>query len=361
MRSTRGTINFNAGPAPLPKEVLEQASHAIVDYNGTGLSILEIPHRGKHFDTILEESKALVRELCALNADQEVLWMHGGGRMQFCMVPMNFLGKEETAGFIDSGYWATQAIEYANFYGNVHVLASGKENGYQTIPEWPAVPKDLAYLHITTNNTIFGTQLQNIPYTNVPLVADMSSDILSRKIDYTQFDMFYACAQKNIGPAGVTLAVVNKKMLQDKKRDIPPMLSYTEHVKKNSVLNTPPVFAIYTSLLTLRWIKQKGIEQIEQENNAKAAMLYDEIERNALFNCTVNKNDRSKMNVCFHARDKEVEQAFVTYSEAQGIVGIGGHWSAGAFRASLYNAITIDDVTQLVATMKDFEQTFAGK
>ena len=354
-------INFNAGPAALPKEVLHKASEAIVDYNGTGLSILEIPHRGRYFDAILEESKTLVKEIAKLDADQEVLWMHGGGRLQFCMIPMNFLGEQETAGFLDTGYWAMQAIEYAGYYGKVSVLASGKENNYQQLPTWPLVPNELAYLHITTNNTIFGTQLKNIPETDVPLIADMSSDIFSRDIDYTKFAMCYACAQKNVGPAGVALVIINKKLLKENKRVLPPMLSYAEHVKKGSVLNTPPVFAIYTSLLNLRWIKNKGIYEIEKENNIKAAMLYNEIERNSLFHCTVKEEDRSKMNVCFHAKDKETERAFINYCEDRNIIGIEGHWSAGAFRASLYNAITKEDVEVLTETMKEFEQTFAGK
>ncbi len=361
MKSIKSPINFNAGPAALPAAVLQQASEAILNYNGTGLSILEITHRGKLFDAILEESKELVKEIARIDDDYEVLWLHGGGRLQFCMVPMNFLGENETAGFIDSGYWATQAIEYASYYGKIKVLASGKGTGYQSLPEWPVVPPELTYVHITTNNTIFGTQIKDIPYTNVPLIADMSSDIFSRDIDYSRFDMFYACAQKNIGPAGVTLAVVNKQLLKFKKRAIPPMLDYGEHVKKGSVLNTPPVFAIYTSLLTLRWIKEKGIEQIDKENKIKAALLYDEIERNTLFHFTVNRMDRSKMNVCFHAKDKETENAFKQYCEENGITGIEGHWSAGAFRVSLYNAISIADVEQLVATMKEFEKKLVNK
>lgn len=354
-------INFNAGPAALPKEVLRKSADAIIDYNGTGLSILEIPHRGKYFDAILEESKALVKEIAKLDADQEVLWMHGGGRLQFCMIPMNFLGERETAGFVDTGYWATQAIEYAGYYGKTEVVASGKVNNYQQLPMQYIIPGNLAYLHITTNNTIFGTQLKSIPETDVPLIADMSSDIFSRNIDYTKFAMCYACAQKNVGPAGVALVIVNKKLLKETKRELPPMLSYAEHIKKGSVLNTPPVFAIYTSLLNLRWIKDRGIDQIEKENNIKAATLYSEIERNSLFHCTVKEEDRSKMNVCFHTKDKETEMAFIKYCEDRNITGIEGHWSAGAFRASLYNAITKEEVEALTATMKEFEQTFAGK
>lgn len=361
MKSTKKVINFNAGPAPLPEEVLQEASEAIIDYNGTGLSILGIPHRGKHFNAILEESKTLVREIAGLGTEHEILWMHGGGRLQFCMVPMNFLGAKETAGFIDTGYWASQAIEYANYYGNTNILATGKKENYQQLPIVPPIPANLSYLHITTNNTIFGTQLKKLPETEVPLIADMSSDIFSRKMDYSRLAMFYACAQKNVGPAGVALVVVNKQLLKEQKRELPPMLSYAAHAKKESVLNTPPVFAIYTSLLTLRWIKNKGIQQIEQDNNIKAALLYEEIERNSVFHCTVKEEDRSVMNVCFHAMDKATEEAFIKHCGEKNIVGIEGHWSAGAFRVSLYNAITKDDVVALTGVMKEFEQNICSK
>lgn len=358
MRNDKFKINFNAGPAALPREVTEAVAQAVLNYNDTGLSILSIPHRGKLFDEILEESKALVKELCHTGDDYEILWMHGGGRLQFCMVPMNFLGQNETAGYIDSGFWAADAIEYAKYYGNVLTLASSKESNYAKLPEWPdTFSKELAYLHFTTNNTIYGTQWPQIPSCAVPLIADMSSDIFSREIDYTRLDMFYAVAQKNIGAAGVTLVAINKSLLNKSIRVLPPMLDYAAHAKKNSILNTPPVFAIYTALLMLRWTKEKGIRNIEKENRAKAALLYDEIERNSLFKSTAEKQSSSMMNVCFTVRNKEHEKQFTWYCEQRNIVNIEGHRSVGAYRVSLYNAITFKDVECLVNVMQEFEKS----
>lgn len=356
MRSDNLKINFNAGPAALPFTVMEQASQAILNYNNTGLSILSIPHRGKLFAEILEESKQLVKELCRLGDEYEVLWLHGGGRLQFSMIPMNFLADNDTAAYIDSGYWAHDAIEYAKYYGNVMVLSSSKENNYTNLPEWPKdIQSGLAYLHFTTNNTIYGTQWKHIAQTEVPLIADMSSDIFSKHIDYTRCDMFYAVAQKNIGAVGATLVVIKKDMLSKIVRTLPPMLDYAAHVKHNSVLNTPPVFAIYTTLLMLRWTKQKGIDAIEKDNSEKAALLYDEIQRNSLFTCNIKHADRSMMNVCFTCHKTEHEKAFIQFCEEQNITGIEGHRSVGAFRVSLYNAITVKDVQQLVHTMQEFE------
>lgn len=341
----------------MPAEVLKQASDAVIDYAGTGTSILSIPHRGKHFDAILEESKALVKELCGLDDDHEVLWMQGGGRMQFAMVPMNFLSKEGTAGYIDSGRWSADAIKNALHYGKVNVLSSSKEDKYTHLPDWPKkIPDDLAYLHITTNNTIHGTQLKKIPSTEVPLIADLSSDIFSRDINYKKFSLFYAVAQKNIGIAGATLVVVKKKMLKRVVRTLPPMLDYREHADKNSVLNTPPVFPIYVSLLTLRWIKERGIAAIEAENERKAQLLYDEIKRNALFSSSIKKSDRSLMNVCFESINEETAILFAKYAEENGIINIKGHRKRGGLRVSLYNAITVSDVEYLVAVMQQFEQ-----
>lgn len=347
-------INLNSGPAALPQEVLQQASAAVLDYDNTGLSILGIPHRGKHFNAILEESKSLVKELCGLNDDYEVLWMHGGGRLQFAMIPMNFLNG--TAGYIDSGSWSADAIKHASYYGDVAVLSSSKSENYSKLPEWPQqIPAGLDYLHMTTNNTIYGTQWQDIPATDVALVADMSSDIFSRKREYNNCSIFYAVAQKNVGPAGATLVVMRKDMLDRIKRQLPPMMSYAEHVAKRSVLNTPPVFAIYVSMLTLRWIKEKGIERIEEENKIKAQLLYDEIERNHLFSTAVKKEDRSLMNVCFNTVNEETEQMFLRFCDECGIANIKGHRSVGGFRASIYNAISVDDVRYVVAAMQEFE------
>jgi phosphoserine aminotransferase len=357
MKNDKPVINFNAGPAALPLPVMEEASQAILNYNNTGLSILSIPHRGKLFASILEESKQLVKELCGLNDDYEILWLHGGGRLQFSMIPMNFLAQNDTAGYIDSGYWANDAIEYAKYYGNVAILSSSKAHNYNELPAWPAdIPSGLAYLHFTTNNTISGTQWKEIPKTEVPLIADMSSDIFSKKTDYTNCDMFYAVAQKNIGAVGATLVVIKKEMLSRIVRVLPPMLNYAEHTKHNSILNTSPVFSIYTALLMLRWTKQKGIDTIEKENSEKAKLLYDEIHRNNLFACNIKHTDRSMMNVCFIANNKEREKEFINYCEAQNITGIEGHRKSGAFRVSLYNAISLADVYYLTDVMKQFEK-----
>lgn len=343
----------------LPEEVLKEAADAVVDYQGDGLSILEIPHRGEKFDSILEESKALVNELCELKGDHEVLWLQGGGRMQFAMIPMNFLGDSQRAGYLDSGHWSHSAIESAGLFGTTEVLSSSKQNNYSTLPDLPAsFPKDLAYVHITTNNTIYGTQWNHLPLSGPPLIADMSSDILSRKREYDKCALFYAAVQKNVGPAGATLTVVRNDMLKQIKRKLPAVLDYREQVKSNSVLNTPPVFAIYASLLMLRWTKKSTIAALERESIAKSQMLYDEVERNKFFAPVVRvKEHRSRMNVCFTAATKEAEKRFTDLCHARNIVGVEGHRSVGGFRASLYNAMPIGAVTQLVSVMQEFEQT----
>ena len=356
--TTKHTINFGSGPAALPAEVLQQASEAIVSYNNTGLSILEIPHRGKLFSAILEESKQLVRDICGIGSDYEVLWLPGGGRLQFSMIPMNFLGERETAGYIDSGHWSAEAMEYAEYYGKVQLLASSKDSSYKSLPQLPAqYPDDLAYVHYTTYNNILGTQWNEAPKTSAPLIADMSSDILSKRTNYSRYAMFYACAQKNIGPAGVALAVIHKDLLAKSKRELQPMMSYAAHAAKNSVLNTPPVFAIYTSMLTLRWTKAKGIAAIEKENEEKAGLLYAELERNSAFTLRVAEAaHRSKMNVCFNAKDAATENAFVALCAQHNITGIEGHRTVGGLRVSLYNAVTTDQVKALVNVMKEFEK-----
>ncbi len=359
MKKSTRKINFNSGPGALPPEVLEEVSHAVIEYENSGISILGIPHRGKYFSAILEESKALVKELCDLDDDYEVLWMHGGGRMQFVMVPMNYLGDNETAGYIDSGSWSADAMEYARYYGNVNTLATSAPDNYTHLPHWPEhIPSDLAYLHLTTNNTIYGTQRAEIPGCDVPVIADMSSDIFCCRRSYRNCAMFYAVAQKNIGPAGATLAVIRKDMAEKQKRSLPPMLSYKAHIQKNSVLNTPPVFAIYTSLLTLRWTKKKGIANIEGENREKAALLYAEVERNSLFHTRVHKPDRSLMNACFNMKDEALEKSFIGFCEERGITGIKGHRTVGGLRVSLYNAVTVQDVNRLTAAMQEFESKY---
>ncbi len=354
--SNKKILNFNAGPAAMPEDVIKQAADAVLDYNGTGMSILSIPHRSNLFDDILDEAKALVMELCGVNDDYEVLWMQGGGRLQFCMVPMNFLGENETAGYLDSGHWAADALESAKYYGNIKVLGSTREQNYTSLPSvTEEVPADLRYVHITSNNTIYGTQSQELPALNAPLIVDMSSDILSMPRDYNKCSIFYAVAQKNLGSAGVTLVVMKKDILQQVRRKLPPMLDYSVHAKNNSVLNTPPVFAVYNSLLMLRWIKQRCTETIFNDNKKKAELLYSEIERNSLFEPIVKTEDRSLMNVVFKAAKEGVEKPFLDHCEAEGITGVKGHRSVGGFRVSLYNAIMVEDVERLVAAMQQFE------
>lgn len=355
---SRSRINFNAGPAALPPEVVHEAAKATREYNKTGISILELPHRGTEFAAIVEESCRLVRELCGLNNDYEVVWLHGGGRMQFAMLPMNFLGAGHTAAYADSGHWAAEAIEYARYYGNTFVAGSSKDNNYNHLPELgKAIPADARYLHITTNNTIYGTQYRQPPATQLPLVADMSSDILSETRDYTAYSMFYAAAQKNIGTPGVALAVIRRSFLEKAADNLPPLFSYKAQVKERSVLNTANVSGIYISLLTLRWIKERTIARIERENMLKAELLYNAIDESDIFTAHVaNSSHRSRMNVCFTARDTQTEKAFLARCEKEGIAGVGGHRSVGGFRASLYNAISADNVRELVEVMKDFER-----
>ncbi len=351
-------INFSPGPAILPESVLQQLAAATLEYEGTGIALPELQHRGPEFAAILEESKALVRELCRIGDDYEVLFLHGGGRLQFCMVPMNFLPDGKTAAFIDTGQWAHEAMEYAAYYGNASIIASSKESGYAALPAWPQqLPADTAYLHITTNNTIYGTQWDDVPATTAPLIADMSSDILSCPRDYSRYAMFYAAAQKNLGMAGVALAVIHKDMLRTDVRRIPPMLSYMAQVAQNSVLNTANIVGIYTTLLMLRWTKEKGMAAIAQENRDKAQLLYDHLDNSNIFIPRVKDTaHRSLMNVCFTAITPVHETAFLQWTAERNITGIKGHRYAGAFRASLYNAVPLSDVQYLVNTMKEYEQ-----
>ncbi|UAY52191.1 3-phosphoserine/phosphohydroxythreonine transaminase [Ferruginibacter albus] len=347
--------NFNAGPSILPKEVFEQAAQAVLNFNNTGLSILELGHRTSTFQAVMDEAQSLVKELMQLDADHEVLFLHGGASTQFMQVPMNLLNEKDTAAYTDTGVWANKAIKEAKLFGKIEVVCSSKESNYTFIPKDFAVPNDATYLHITTNNTIYGTQWQNIPKTSVPLVADMSSDILSRVLDFNAFDIIYAGAQKNMGCAGVNLVVVNKNKLGKVNRAIPTMMDYRVHIKEGSMFNTPAVFAIYVSMLTLRWLKKiGGVAAIEKINNAKAALLYNEIDVNPLFKGTTAKEDRSKMNVCFVMQDATLEEKFLAYAKENGIIGIKGHRSVGGFRASLYNALPLESVEFLVSLMKEF-------
>jgi phosphoserine aminotransferase len=349
-------INFNAGPASLPEEVLAQAADAVREYEHSGLSVLELQHRGREFAGIIEESNALVKELCGLSDDHKVLWLHGGGRLQFCMIPMNFLSHQNAGGYIDSGHWADEALEYATHYGDVQVLASSKANNYDHLPQWPDVPSQLAYVHFTTNNTLFGTQWHHIPPCPVPLIADISSDIFSRQHDYSRYAMFYAAVQKNLGTPGVALAVLHKDMLDRIVRDLPPMLSYKAQVQENSILNTANVFGVYVSLLMLRWTKARGIDVIEKENRLKAKMLYEAIDSNSAFRQHVkNVAHRSIVNVCFTAVNSSVEASFLQLCGENNIIGIKGHRNVGGFRVSLYNGVPVASVERLVELIKQFE------
>lgn len=348
-------FNFNAGPSILPEVVFEEASQAILNFNDTGLSILEIGHRTSIFQEVMDEARALVKELMQLDDDHEVLFLHGGASTQFMQVPMNLLDDKETAAYTDTGVWSTKAIKEAKLFGKVETVCSSRETNFNFIPKDFAVPNDARYLHITTNNTIYGTQWHKIPKTSNSLVADMSSDILSRVIDFNSFDLIYAGAQKNMGAAGVNLVVVNKHILGKVKRNIPTILDYRNHIKEGSMLNTPPVFAVYVCMLTLRWLKTRGgVAAIEQLNKEKAALLYAAIDESELFTGTVYKEDRSSMNVCFVMNDKSLEESFLQFSKENGIVGIKGHRLVGGFRASLYNALPISSVEVLCELMKDF-------
>jgi len=353
--------NFNAGPSILPKVVFEEAARAVIDYNNTGLSILEIGHRTPVFQAVMDEVRGLVKELMQLDEEHEVLFLHGGASTQFMQVPMNLLDDKECAAFTDTGVWSSKAIKEAKLYGKVEVVCSSKDASYNYIPKDFAVPNDAKYLHITTNNTIYGTQWQKIHKTSNSLVADMSSDIFSRVLDFNSFDLIYAGAQKNMGPAGVNLVVVKKSILGKVKRTIPTIMDYRNHIKEGSMLNTPPVFAIYVCLLTLRWLKENGgVAAMEKLNTAKAEMLYNEIDRNPHFEGTAQKEDRSKMNVCFIMKDSTLEESFLNYTRGKDIVGIKGHRLVGGFRASLYNALPISSVEVLVKAMQDFEDLHKG-
>lgn len=347
--------NFNAGPSILAKTVFEQASKAVLDFNGSGLSILEIGHRTPEFTAVMEEARQLVKELMQLGDTHEVLFLHGGASTQFMQVPMNLLDSKESAAYTDTGVWGHKALAEARLFGKVDVVCSSRDKNYTFIPKDFAVPNDAKYLHITTNNTIYGTQWQTIPKTSNSLVADMSSDIFSRRLHFNDFDLIYAGAQKNMGAAGVNLVVVNKNILGKVKRTIPTIMDYRNHIAEGSMLNTPPVFAVYVALLNLRWLKaQGGIDALEKLNEQKAELLYNAIDNSSYFTGTVAKEDRSKMNVCFVMESDELEKQFLTYTKQFNIYGIQGHRSVGGFRASLYNALPIESVQVLVNAMQTF-------
>lgn len=347
--------NFYAGPAILPQEVKEKASQAAIDYNGIGLSLMEISHRGKEFVEVLNNTEAHVRSLYGLNDDYAVLFLTGGASTQFYMTAMNLADENDTVGYVDTGTWSKKAIKEARLFTNVNVVASSEDKKYSYIPKSYEVPSDLKYLHVTGNNTIYGTQTKEWPQADCPLVCDMSSDIFSREIPLEKFGLIYAGAQKNVGPAGVTLVIVRKDMLGKTNRQIPTMLNYQTHIDKQSSFNTPPVFPIYVTMLTLEWvINNGGVSAMETRNNAKAELLYTEIDNNPLFKGNTAKEDRSPMNATFVLNDESLEQAFLDDCASAGIMGIKGHRSAGGFRASMYNALGLDSVQVLVDVMKSF-------
>jgi phosphoserine aminotransferase len=340
--------NFNAGPSILPKEVFEDAAKAILNFRETGLSILEIGHRTPLFQSVLDEAVLLIKELMKLDSDHEVLFLHGGATTQFFQVPMNLLNENQTAAYLDCGTWGTKAIKEATLYGNVEVVASSKDKNYTYIPKGYKIPSDAAYFHYTSNNTIEGTEMFSIPETNIPLIADMSSDILSHDMDFNRFALIYAGAQKNIGAAGVNMVVVRKDILGKVNRKLPGMMDYLKHIEAGSMLNTPPVFAIYVCLLTLRWLKnQGGVANIENINKAKADLLYKTLEAKNGFTLPVAKEDRSRMNVVFLIPDTALEKKFLEACKEQNMIGVKGHRSVGGYRVSLYNALPLESVQAL--------------
>ena len=348
--------NFNAGPSILPREVIENTAQQILDFNGSGLSLAEISHRAKDFQPVIDEAEALVKELLNVPEGYSVLFLGGGASLEFCMVPYNFLAKK--AAYLNTGVWSKKAIKEAKLFGEVVEVASSADANFTFIPKDWTCPADVDYLHVTTNNTIYGTEMRKDVDAPVPLIGDMSSDIFSRPVDVAKYDCIYAGAQKNLSMAGVTLVIVKNEALGKVDRVIPTMLDYRTHVEKGSMFNTPPVLPIYTALETLRWIKRNGgVEEMDRRAHERAELLYAEIDRNKLFRGTVAKEDRSLMNICFVMNDeyKELEKPFFEFATSQGMVGIKGHRSVGGFRASCYNAMSVEGVKALVKCMQEFE------
>ena len=348
--------NFSAGPAILPQEVLQQAAAAVQELDGIGLSLIEISHRSKEFVAIMEEAQRLALRLLGLeNKGYRALFLQGGASLQFLMVAYNLL--EHKAGYLNTGTWSTKAIKEAQLFGEVEELASSKDKNFSYIPKDYAISSDLDYIHLTTNNTIFGTQIKELPVAAAPLVADMSSDIFSWNMDYSKFDLLYAGAQKNMGPAGTTLVVVKESILGKVSRSIPAMLDYRVHLDKDSMFNTPPVFAVYTSLLNMRWVDQQGgIAAVEAQNRKKAELLYNEIDRNSAFKGFAAPEDRSIMNATFNLSDPDTAALFDRLWQENGISGLKGHRSVGGYRASIYNAMPLESVQLLVDCMQAFEK-----
>jgi len=350
--------NYSAGPCILPKSVLKKAAESLVNYNKTGLSIAEMSHRSKDFIAVMEKATSLVKELMNLPEDYEVLFLQGGASMQFYMSALNLIPENGHAAYINTGTWSSKAIKEAKLLGNIHLAASSKEENFNYIPKKIDTPDGASFLHYTSNNTIFGTQFKELPNTDLRLVCDMSSDIMTQEVDVKKYDLIYAGAQKNIGPAGVTLVIVNKNALGKTERSIPSMLDYQVHIEKESMFNTPPCFSIYTAMLTMEWLKELGgVQEIKKRNLAKSKLLYHEIDRNSLFEGTARIEDRSIMNPTFTLKDVTLNEEFLNKSIEAGINGLKGHRSVGGFRASMYNALEIESVHALVEVMKEFEKT----
>ncbi|HRH51062.1 MAG TPA: 3-phosphoserine/phosphohydroxythreonine transaminase [Panacibacter sp.] len=352
--------NFNSGPSILPAEVLQQAAEAIINFNNTGLSLLEIGHRTNWFGEVNTEARSLVKELMQLGDEHEVLFLHGGASTQFMQVPMNLLDDGETAAYCDSGIWGAKAIKEAKLFGNVNVVASSKDKKHSYIVKDFTVPADSKYLHYTTNNTVEGTEWHHIPETNVPLVADMSSDIFSRPFDFSRFGLIYAGAQKNMGAAGVNLIVVRKDVLGKVKRPIPSIMDYRNHIEAESLLNTPPVFAVYVALLTLRWIKKEGgLAEMEKRAKERADLFYNTLDSLPFYTPIVAREDRSLMNATFSIQQPELEKEFLDLCKENGMVGVKGHRSVGGLRVSMYNALPLSSVNEICQLMRHFAEKYS--
>ena len=350
--------NFSAGPSILPQFTIEKTAEAIKDFAGTGLSVMEVSHRGKEFVAVMEEAQALFRELLNIPDDYSVLFLGGGASTQFCMIPFNLMKKK--AAYLNTGTWAAKALKEAKFFGEVVEVASSKESVYNHIPKGYEIPADADYFHFTSNNTIYGTQIRKDFDLDIPVVCDMSSDIFSRVFDVTKYGLIYGGAQKNLAPAGVTFVIVKNELVGKVERAIPTMLNYQTHIDAGSMFNTPPVTPIFAALQTLKWIKEKGgVAAMQKINEDKAALLYDEIDRNPLFACPVpEKEDRSFMNVCFVMSEgnKELEKEFLEFATSKGMSGMKGHRSVGGFRASIYNAMPVESIQALIDCMQEFEK-----
>lgn len=351
------THNFGAGPAVLPESVYNETADALKNFNGTGLSLLEISHRSSHFEKIMQEAEELLHDLLSINKNYTVIFLAGGASQHFAQIPLNFLEENNHAAYLDTGVWASNAIKEAQYYGKIQIAASGKEDSYNSIPEYISIPKNCVYFHYTSNNTIYGTTQYEVPLTGVPVICDMSSDILSSRIDVEKFDMIYASAQKNAGPAGVSIIIVKNSLLEKITKKIPNVFNYAVLAAHKSVYNTPPVFSIYGTLLNLRWIKaQGGLNEMEKRNIEKSSILYNEIDRNSLFSGSVtNSKQRSRMNVTFLLNNPAYENDFLSFTAQRNIVGIKQYKGHAGFRASLYNALPLDSVKELVRAMQDFE------